>query len=237
MISNTLNGYGSCYVSLNPGRGPNRKLHIDASGATACRLVRVHILHRQAACSSKRVPGKPAVKGGRTCDHSMLIYTGNRWCNGSKRFCALVFLACIASTGTPIHHIDIDFACLQQRLTTMFVAIYAKLDELATSCACRRAVVPGTCTAKRSLLTPSTPVMPANTSLADLTATQAIAMLCARDTTAVLYAQALLDRYDSGGYECLNAFISLNRSQVRFDLFEMSWSTALQCATATYTVL
>ncbi|KAL3163281.1 hypothetical protein ABBQ32_009676 [Trebouxia sp. C0010 RCD-2024] len=56
--------------------------------------------------------------------------------------------------------------------------------------------------------------MPANTSLADLTATQAIAMLCARDTTAVLYAQALLDRYDSGGYECLNAFISLNRSQV-----------------------
>ena len=57
--------------------------------------------------------------------------------------------------------------------------------------------------------------MPANTSLADLTATQAIAMLCARDTTAVVYAQALLDRYDAGGYECLNAFISLNRSQVR----------------------
>ena len=57
--------------------------------------------------------------------------------------------------------------------------------------------------------------MPANTSLADLTATQAIAMLCARDTTAAAYAQALFDRYDSGGFECLNAFISLNRSQVK----------------------
>lgn len=64
--------------------------------------------------------------------------------------------------------------------------------------------------------------MPANTSLADLTATQAIAMLCARDTTAVMYAQALFDRFDAGGYECLNAFISLNRTQVRFDLFEVS---------------
>ena len=57
--------------------------------------------------------------------------------------------------------------------------------------------------------------MPANTSLADLTATQAIAMLCARDTTAAAYAQALFDRYDSGGFECLNAFISMNRSQVK----------------------
>ena len=57
--------------------------------------------------------------------------------------------------------------------------------------------------------------MPANTSLADLTAVQAIAMLCARDTTAVAYTQALFDRYDSGGFECLNAFISLNRSQAR----------------------
>ena len=61
----------------------------------------------------------------------------------------------------------------------------------------------------------STPVMPANTSLADLTATQAIAMLCARDTTSAAYVQALFDRYDSGGFECLNAFISLNRSRVK----------------------
>lgn len=65
------------------------------------------------------------------------------------------------------------------------------------------------------LASAATPVVPANTSLADLTATQAIAMLCARDTTAVSYVQALFGRFDSGGFECLNAFISLNRSQVR----------------------
>ena len=74
---------------------------------------------------------------------------------------------------------------------------------------------PGAYAADRTLLaTPATPVMPANTSLADLTATQAIAMLCARETTAVSYVQALFVRFDSGGFECLNAFISLNRSQV-----------------------
>ena len=56
--------------------------------------------------------------------------------------------------------------------------------------------------------------MPANASLPDLTATQAIALLCARDITSAQYVQALFDRYDSGGFECLNAFISLNRTQV-----------------------
>lgn len=32
--------------------------------------------------------------------------------------------------------------------------------------------------------------------------------------TAVQYAQALLSHYDTGGFECLNAFISMNRTQV-----------------------
>ena len=39
-------------------------------------------------------------------------------------------------------------------------------------------------------------------------------MLCARDVTAVQYVEALFDRYDSGGFECLNAFVSLNRTKV-----------------------
>ena len=61
---------------------------------------------------------------------------------------------------------------------------------------------------------PSSSVTPANTSLPDLSATQAIAMLCARDVTSVEYVQALFDRYDTGGFECLNAFVSLNRTRV-----------------------
>ena len=77
----------------------------------------------------------------------------------------------------------------------------------------------GTCSAEsyRALLAISTAastVTPANTSMVDLTATQAIAMLCARDMTAVQYVQALFSHYDTGGFECLNAFISLNRTQV-----------------------
>ena len=62
---------------------------------------------------------------------------------------------------------------------------------------------------------PAAPTTPANASLPDLTATQAIARLCARDVTAVQYVQALFARYDGGGYECLNAFISLNRTKVK----------------------
>lgn len=63
----------------------------------------------------------------------------------------------------------------------------------------------------------SSSVTPANTTVVDLTATQAIAQLCARNITAVQYLQALLDHYDAGGFECLNAFISLNRSQILAD--------------------
>lgn len=40
-------------------------------------------------------------------------------------------------------------------------------------------------------------------------------MLCSRKMTAVQYVQALFGYYDAGGFECLNAFISLNRTQVR----------------------
>lgn len=78
-------------------------------------------------------------------------------------------------------------------------------------------VTPGA-RADRGLLqasAPSSSVTPANTSLPDLTATQAIARLCARDVTSVEYVQALFDRYDSGGFECLNAFVSLNRTKVK----------------------
>ncbi len=79
----------------------------------------------------------------------------------------------------------------------------------------------GACSAdrpfSRSLLANSTSpstLSPANTSITDLTATQAIAMLCSRNMTAVQYVQALFGHYDAGGFECLNAFISLNRTQV-----------------------
>jgi len=80
----------------------------------------------------------------------------------------------------------------------------------------------GACSAERpfsrSLLANSTSpstLSTANTSVTDLTATQAIAMLCSRNMTAVQYVQALFGHYDAGGFECLNAFISLNRTQVR----------------------
>ncbi|KAL0026963.1 hypothetical protein WJX79_003281 [Trebouxia sp. C0005] len=42
-------------------------------------------------------------------------------------------------------------------------------------------------------------------------------MLCSRKMTAVQYVQALFGYYDAGGFECLNAFISLNRTQVLAD--------------------
>ena len=75
---------------------------------------------------------------------------------------------------------------------------------------------------------PSSSVTPANTSLPDLSATQAIAMLCARDITSVEYVQALFDRYDTGGFECLNAFVSLNRTRVhdQYLLFSRKMCTA-----------
>lgn len=50
--------------------------------------------------------------------------------------------------------------------------------------------------------------------LAELTASQVVALLCARDITAVEYVQALNDRYEAGGYECLNAWITYNFTQV-----------------------
>ena len=39
-------------------------------------------------------------------------------------------------------------------------------------------------------------------------------LLCSRQITAVDYVEALYDRYESGGYECLNPFITYNISQV-----------------------
>ena len=50
-------------------------------------------------------------------------------------------------------------------------------------------------------------------SLPELTATEAVALLCSRQITAVEYVQSLLDRLDSG-WECLNAFSTINTTQV-----------------------
>ena len=100
---------------------------------------------------------------------------------------------------------------------------------------CRAAGAAARNDAARSLLAsaPASSVVPANSSLPDLTATQAIALLCAREITSVQYVQALFERYDSGGFECLNAFISLNRTQVT-NCFQVTYiltllSCRLQC--------
>ncbi|KAL0036071.1 hypothetical protein WJX79_001223 [Trebouxia sp. C0005] len=50
-----------------------------------------------------------------------------------------------------------------------------------------------------------------------LSATDAIALLCSRNITSVAYVQALFAHYDSGGFACLNSFITLNRPQVLAD--------------------
>ena len=57
-----------------------------------------------------------------------------------------------------------------------------------------------------------TPTVPAN--LWNLSATDAIALLCARTITSTQYVQALFDHYNAGGFSCLNSFISLNTSRV-----------------------
>eukprot|EP00891_Asterochloris_glomerata_P009220 jgi/Astpho2/9220/Aster-07177 len=56
------------------------------------------------------------------------------------------------------------------------------------------------------------PTSPAN--LYTLSATDAIALLCARNITATQYAQGLIDHYTSGGWSCINAFIGLNTTRV-----------------------
>ena len=51
--------------------------------------------------------------------------------------------------------------------------------------------------------------------LPDLTAVQAVALLCARNITAVDYVTALNTRYVSGGYSCNNPWITYNITQVQ----------------------
>ena len=51
--------------------------------------------------------------------------------------------------------------------------------------------------------------------LPGLTATQAVAMLCARQISAVEYVTALYDHYMDGGYECNNPFITYNLTMVQ----------------------
>ena len=56
---------------------------------------------------------------------------------------------------------------------------------------------------------------PSFSELPFLSATEAQELLCSRTVTTVQYVQALLDFYQSGGFSCLNAFITLNATQVR----------------------
>lgn len=75
----------------------------------------------------------------------------------------------------------------------------------------------GASAARRDVLQASAPaasLTPAQTELAELTATQAIAQLCSRNITAVEYVEALFARLDSG-WSCINSFQTLNRSMVR----------------------
>ncbi|KAL0017720.1 hypothetical protein WJX77_008688 [Trebouxia sp. C0004] len=58
---------------------------------------------------------------------------------------------------------------------------------------------------------------PATIDVALLSATDAIALLCSRNITSVAYVQALFAHYDTGGFACLNSFITLNRPQVLAD--------------------
>ncbi len=58
---------------------------------------------------------------------------------------------------------------------------------------------------------------PATIDVALLSATDAIALLCSRNITSVAYVQALFAHYDSGGFACLNSFITLNRPQVKLE--------------------
>eukprot|EP00891_Asterochloris_glomerata_P007936 jgi/Astpho2/7936/fgenesh1_pg.00118_%23_37_t len=61
---------------------------------------------------------------------------------------------------------------------------------------------------------PSTALGPLATPLYELTASQAISLLCARTVTSVQYVNALLSHYDTGGWSCVNAFIGFNRTKV-----------------------
>ena len=58
---------------------------------------------------------------------------------------------------------------------------------------------------------------PAAIDVALLSATDAIALLCSRNITSVAYVQALFAHYDTGGFACLNPFITLNRPQVKLE--------------------
>lgn len=54
---------------------------------------------------------------------------------------------------------------------------------------------------------------PSTIDVTELSATDAIALLCSRNITSVAYVQALFEHYDNGGFECLNSFITLDREQ------------------------
>ena len=85
------------------------------------------------------------------------------------------------------------------------------------------AIWPRQCDAGGATIAPATGLAPGTPSfdtLPELPATQVVELLCSRQITAVDYVEALYDRYESGGYECLNPFITYNISQV-FDAHEL----------------
>lgn len=63
----------------------------------------------------------------------------------------------------------------------------------------------------------------ANMSLTDLSAAQAVQMLCARDVTAVQYASALLAKAQQ--WECVNAWSEVDAARVR-----ITQGVLLQCS-------
>lgn len=59
---------------------------------------------------------------------------------------------------------------------------------------------------------------PSMMELPDLPATKILEILCSRTITATDYVEALVDRYQSGGFECLNSFIVYNTSKVSLSI-------------------
>lgn len=78
--------------------------------------------------------------------------------------------------------------------------------------------------------TASPPASGIDNSLPDLTAVQAVALLCARNVTAVEYVNALNDRYVTGGFSCNNPWITYNITQVCTGLTKQNHWVPVSCS-------
>jgi mandelamide amidase len=61
-------------------------------------------------------------------------------------------------------------------------------------------------------------------SIAEMTAAQAVELLCSRKMTAVQYAQAMLQRAEQ--YACINAFAVLDAEKVKTDSMRVHYANA-----------